>query len=350
MELALYHPEYGYYAARGQRSGRGGDFYTSVDVGPLFGELLAVQIARMASVVSGEFSLVEAAAGNGRLTRDVLDALERDAADVYARTRVHLVERSAPARAAQRDVLGPHVHKLASSGTDLPASFSGVLFANELLDAFPVHVIVMREDGPREVLVDAEGDTLVEREDLVSAADLRKEFEAGPPLGVGMRAEVNLAAREWIAEAARRLTRGYILLIDYGDTAAALRSRVRAEGTLRAFREHRVSGRWIDDPGEQDLTAHVDFTALERWGAEAGLEPLGRTDQTRFLLELGAIERLEAAQAGLTAAAALRRRLALKTLLVPGGMGSTHSVLVFAKRGQPPFSGFRKRGILSEGR
>lgn len=337
MELALYHPEYGYYSGRQQRSGRGGDFYTSVDVGPLFGELLAVQIARMASVLSGEFSLVEAAAGNGRLTRDVLDALAQDAPDVYARAKVHLVERSSEARRAQRGTLGPHADRLGASGPDLPASFGGVLFANELLDALPVHVIAMREEGPREVFVDVRGDALVEREGPLSSTDLLHEFEAGPPPGVGMRAEVSLAVREWIREAARRLTHGFILLIDYGDTAVALRSPLRPEGTLRAYREHRVTGRWIESPAEQDLTTHVDFSALERWASNAGLELLTRMDQTRFLIELGAIERLQAVEAKLAPVEALRKRLALKTLLVPGGLGSTHSVLVFGKRGQAPF-------------
>lgn len=340
MELALYHPQYGYYASREQRSGRAGDFFTSVDVGPLFGELLAVQFTRMAEALGGKFDLVEAAAGNGRLMGDVLNALHRDAPEIYARARVHLSERSETARAAQSETLRPHAIRLASSGPDLPSSCSGILFANELLDAFPVHVVVMREAGPREVLVDARGDRLVEREGRISSAEVRGELEAGPPLDVGLRAEINLAARDWIRDAANRLVRGYILLIDYGDTARALRSPARPDGTLRAFSDHRVSGRWLENPGEQDLTTHVDFTALERWAGEAGLDLLACLDQTRFLLALGAVERLERDQAGLPPDLALKRRLALKTLLVPGGMGSTHSALVFSKRGQTPFLRF----------
>jgi SAM-dependent MidA family methyltransferase len=338
MDLALYHPEFGYYASQHQRSGRAGDFYTSVDVGSIFGELLAVQFARMATVLPGEFSLVEAAAGNGRLMRDVLDALGRETPELYARTRVHLVERSPEARAAQPEVLQEHRDTIASTSADLPDSFAGVLFANELLDALPVHVLVMREDGPREVFVDVEGDALVEREAPPARQELVRELELGPPLTPGMRVEVNLSARQWIAEAARRLDHGFLLLIDYGDTAEALRAPFRREGTLRAFRGHHVSGRWIESPGEQDLTSHVDFTALGRWARDSGLKALGRTDQTRFLIALGAMERLERDQERLPPAEALRRRLAMKTLIVPGGMGSTHWAAVWQKGewGQTP--------------
>ncbi len=331
MELALYHPEHGYYASRERRSGREGDFYTSVDVGPLFGELLAVQIARMADAFDREFDLVEAAAGNARLTRDVLDALQRDAPAVYERVRVRLVERSASARSGQLATLGPHGPRLFSADAGLPPSFDGILFANELLDAFPVHVVVMRDEGARELFVDVEGDRLIEREGAISIAAVLQELQAGPPLEAGLRTEINLAAREWIFDAASRLTRGFILLLDYGDRATALRSAGRPEGTLRAFARHRVTGRWLDSPGEQDLTSHVDFTALERWAKDAGLEPMGRSDQTRFLISLGAIERMQRAEAELPPILALRRRLALKTLLVPGGMGSTHSAVILGK-------------------
>lgn len=331
MALALYHPELGYYASRGQRSGRAGDFYTSVDVGAIFGELIAVQIAEMAAALTGPFDLVEAAAGSGRLMRDVLDALQREAPDVYGRARVHLVERSAAARAAQPATLAPHAAKIAGAGSDVPPSFGGVLFANELLDALPVHVVAMQAGAPREIVVDAEGETLVARPGPVPGAEVLRELQAGPPLDEGALAEINLAGREWLLTAASRLERGFVLLIDYGDTTAALRSPARREGTLRAFRGHQVSGRWLDAPGEQDLTSHVDFTALERWGREAGLVPMGRTDQTRFLLALGALERMPGDDDPMGSAAALRRRLGLKALLVPGGIGSTHQVAIFGK-------------------
>jgi SAM-dependent MidA family methyltransferase len=346
MELALYHPEHGYYASRAQRSGRAGDFYTSVDTGPLFGELLASQVAQMVELMRSRgrdaaIDLVEAAAGNGRLMRDVLDALQRDWPGEYALLRVHLVDRSDAARRAQVDTLGSHATRLVTSASHLPPRFNGILFANELLDALPVHVVSMTAEGPREIYVDADGDRLVERAGPLSTPALLAFLELpGAPVLPGTRAEAGLAAAEWMRDAASRLERGFILLLDYGDVAVRLRSELRPDGTLRAFRGHRVSPHWLEAPGEQDLTSHVDFTALERAAADAGLDVVGRVDQARFLLGLGAVERLQATEAHLPPRAALRRRLAAKALLVPGGIGSTHHALVFGKNmGSPALAG-----------
>src|SRR5438876_4929878 len=162
MDLALYDSELGYYARAARRSGRAGDFFTSVDVGAIFGEFIAVQIAEMADVAGAAdpgrpFDLVEAGAGNGRLAADILAALHRDRPALSDRVRLHLVEASAAARAAQRETLGRLAGRLASSGAELPAAFDGVLIANELLDALPAHQVVMRDDGLREVYVDLAG-------------------------------------------------------------------------------------------------------------------------------------------------------------------------------------------------
>src|SRR5580704_276164 len=166
MDLALYDPELGYYTRAVQRSGRAGDFFTSVDVGEVFGELLEAQVAEMAEILAGDlqpghdFDLVEAGAGNGRLSADILRAAHRAHPDLYNRTRLQLVERSAAARAAQSSALAEVADRLSSSSSvELPASFEGVLLANELLDALPVHQVVMREEGLREVYVDHRGRT-----------------------------------------------------------------------------------------------------------------------------------------------------------------------------------------------
>src|SRR4051812_49252923 len=161
MELALYQPELGYYARAAQRSGRAGDFFTSVDVGPLFGELLELQLEEMFQILGHQsppstaqspipnpespqvFDLVEAGAGNGRLSADILRAARTRDGLLYRSIRVHLIEASAAARAAHRDTLGDAAERLASSSVSLPDAFEGVLIANELLDAMAVHQVVM---------------------------------------------------------------------------------------------------------------------------------------------------------------------------------------------------------------
>ena len=149
MELALYDPEFGYYARAARRSGRAGDFFTSVDVGPLFGELLEVQIAELFQISDFRFQieLVEAGASDGRLAADILRAAKRRDPALYDALRLHLVEASPSARAAQPLTLDDVADRLVSSSAELPESFEGVLIANELLDAFPVHQVVMREEG-----------------------------------------------------------------------------------------------------------------------------------------------------------------------------------------------------------
>jgi SAM-dependent MidA family methyltransferase len=367
MELALYHPEVGYYASAAKRSGGSGDFYTSVDVGPVFGELLAEKFAGLVAPGLGTparlprwgprlktggpqhqtggpqhqargeagFDLVEAAAGNGRLSRDVLNGLEAMAPDVYAAARLHLVERSPAAREAQRETLGHHAAKLASSSPDLPDSISGIIFANELLDALPTHAVVGRPDGLREVFIDVAGDELIERELPLSTPAIGAYFDRlGVGLQPGWRAEVNLHAMAWMRRAARALQIGFLVLIDYGHEASVLYSASHAQGTLATFTRHVVETReartapWLRDPGATDITSHVDFTSIRQAAEAEGLTTIGIVDQMRFLMGLDLEARLH--DTG-NARRDLARRLALKTLLIPGGLGTTHHVLIFAR-------------------
>ncbi|HSK10289.1 MAG TPA: SAM-dependent methyltransferase [Vicinamibacterales bacterium] len=343
VELALYHPEHGYYAASGQRSGRRGDFFTSVDVGPVFGELLAIQVAEMRQILGdGPFDLVEAAAGNARLSRDLLAQLERVDPAGYACIRLHLVERSPAARDRQRQVLGRHASRLAGAGDLLPPAVAGIILANELLDALPLHLVVMRGNGLREVRVGLSGDRLNTCEAPPSTPALEAYLaEVGARLEPGWFAEINLAAAAWVRQAASCLERGFLLLLDYGHEAADLYAERHAGGTLTTFKQHAEEARhagtgWLQDPGARDLTSHVDLTGVRLAAESAGLETLGIVDQTYFLLGLSAAD----AALEEVGPAASRRRLALKTLLLPGGLGSTHKAMVFAKGvGRPPLRG-----------
>jgi len=365
MRLALYHPSLGYYARAVRRTGRAGDFLTSVDVGPVFGELLARQFAEMWQILDSRpqaphsappgFDLVEAAAGNGRLARDILDAAARHHARFYERVRLSLVEVGSAARAGQAATLGPHASRLARSAATLPDAVEGAIFANELLDALPVHTVVMRGNGLREVFIDQEGSAgaFVEREMPPSTPDLVTHLErAGACLEPGWRADVSLEAPAWIAEAARALRRGFLVVIDYGYDAADLYSAAHRDGTLATFLRHTSGDRAsaLQDPGDRDITAHVDLTAVTRAAEAAGLTALGRLDQTYFLLGLGLDGLLEgdAARTAPFDAAALKRRLALKTLMLPGGLGSTLKVLVFGRDvGTPALKGLSFGGRMT---
>ena len=349
MDLALYDPEFGYYARAAQRTGRAGDFFTSVDVGAIFGRLLEIQLAEMWSLLGRrEFDLVEAGAGNGRLSADILRAASLRKS-FYHDVRLHLVEASAAARAAQRDVLDDVVGVLASSSDELPETFEGVLIANELLDALPVHQVVMRDDGLREVYVtDPASIATAPPSTPALAAYLDR---AGVRLEPGWRAEINLRAVDWIREAARRLRRGFIVVIDYGHEARELYSVTHSTGTLTTFAAHQSEGpessnqtpAWLREPGEHDITAHVDFTSIRTAAEAEGLTTLGFLDQTYFLL--GLVQAL-ANPENPENPENLKLRLALRTLLMPGGLGSTHKVLILGKGvGTPALRGcsFRMR-------
>ncbi len=354
MHLALYAPGAGYYARAVRRSGRAGDFVTSVDLGPLFGRLLAAWFCEMQDALAGDapFDLVEAAAGNGRLTRDILDACICHRPDLYGRVRATLVECSPTAREAAEVTLAPHHERVAGISPALPARVEGVIFANELLDAMPVHVVEMTGEGLVEVFVDADGDRLVERRGAPSTPELAAYFERlGLALEPGGRAEVNLAALAWVRDAAAALVRGYLVLIDYGHEAPLLFSGSHATGTLRSYHRHLTDApdpgqtgapAWLAEPGQRDITSHVDLTSVKRTAEAAGLQTLVDTDQSRFLL--AAVERSDLA-AELAAPDRQRDRLALKTLMVPEGLGTAFRVLVFGRHA-PALSLRRDGGIL----
>jgi SAM-dependent MidA family methyltransferase len=345
MDAALYDPERGYYASAAQRSGRAGDFFTSVDVGPLFGELLAVQLDemwRLTRAAGGTtFDLVEAGAGNGRLTRDILDAAAVHHREMYEHMRVTLVERSAAAREAHAATLGDaHRDRPIASLAELPAPIDGVILANELLDALPVHVVIGTDAGLREVYVAERAGALVETTgDLSDPAIAAYLDRLGVAPAVGARADVGLQAIRWIEEAARSLARGFLLLIDYGHEAAELFSPSHASGTLTGYRAHRLRPDWLSEPGGRDLTAHVNLTAIRLAAEDAGLTTIGMVDQTYFLMSLGITDRVAAGPDR----AAVARRLAAKTLVMPGGLGSTMKTMAFA-RGLP---GVRLAGLSS---
>ncbi len=345
MELALYHPELGYYRRPGVRTGRAGDFFTSVSVGPLFGRLLARQFLEMWEVTDrpAPFWIVEQGAGDGRLAGDVLAWCRQQAPDFFKAVRYGFVGESAAAREAQ-------ARNLAAAGLDGKAGWmdglearerrewTGVFFSNELVDAFPVRRVVFRGGKWREgrVELDTRGEFRWGEREIADPA-LAEAVRELPALE-GYATEINLRARRWIAEVARAWGRGYVVTIDYGFPASVYYAPFRREGTLTAYREHRRTAEVLAEPGGRDITAHVDFTALARAGEAAGLETLGFIDQQRFFTGIAHDEL--AGRAGPQAGVAENLR-AWQTLTHPDYLGTRFQVLVQGKGVPGGWAGLR---------
>jgi len=334
MEIALYDPARGYYRGPVARPGRAGDFLTSPEASPIFGRTLA-RFARgvhAALGAPGTFTIREHGAGTGALAAPLVEELfasegSPDAVD-------YLVAEVEPARieAVQR-ALSPQPGVTVRPDDGRP--IDGLVVANEVLDALPTHRVVQRDGRLREVLVgNGEDDRLVDIESDPTTPALADRLAAESiELADGQHGEICLAVDAWIERAAAGLARGALLLIDYGHPAQDLYdSARRAAGTLAAYLGHQVG----DDPyraiGHQDLTAHVDVTAVERAAVAAGLDLLGTTNQTDFLARLGIGDLLVAEQTrpGADLQAYLETRSALVRMIDPGSMGRFR-VLVFGR-------------------
>lgn len=305
MELALYCPVCGFYEKENDTIGRGGDFYTSVSVGSLFGELLAFQFADWlapagANCERGKRALriVEAGAHDGKLAGDILTWLLLRRPELAAQVEYWIVEPSARRQERQRETLrefAPRVQwavRLSAIGHRPTTQVRGVIFSNELLDAMPVHRLGW--DAQRREWF--EWGVSVEREEFVwrrlpkPLRVSRLAFHVPPELLAvlpdGFTTEICPAAENWWREAAGLLSGGKLLTIDYGLNAEEVFTPGRKAGTLRAYRQHRLDDNVLANPGEQDLTAHVNFTAIQSAGEEVGLKTERFDTQARFLTEI----------------------------------------------------------------
>jgi SAM-dependent MidA family methyltransferase len=335
MEACLYHPQYGYYTKAAQGAKR--DYFTNADVSPLFGRLLARQFEEMWTILGhpDPLYLVEAGAGSGALAKAALDFVEEGFPGFYAALRYIAVEKSETRRAAAAPLLEKHILRgHCELAAVLPGEIrEGCIFSNELLDALPVHLVVQDRGQLQEL--------------YVAAHDGQFRLEAGPPsskrlpdyfarqgiaLGEGQQAEVCLAACDWIRDAGSRLPRGFVMTIDYGREARELYDERHMRGTLLAYQNHLASEECFRAPGDQDLTAHVNFTALDVWGAETALARVGLTTQSNFLLALARKSNFADIDAtGFAESEKGRQRLLFKTLINPEGMGEAFQVLIQQK-------------------
>jgi len=335
MDACLYHPEHGYYTKADQSERR--DYITSVDVTPVFGRLLTRQFHEMWTVLGRPqpFALVEAGAGTGRLAKQVLDCARESVREFYEAIRYVAVERSAVRRTVHLQNLEDHIaNGRFCSSQELPAEIpNGCIFSNELFDAFAVHRVQPANEELREIYVTHVQNEFREEFGPPSSIAIAEYFDAqGITLGEGQMAEANLAACNWIEDTVRRLRRGFLLTIDYGYEAQQLYDDRHMRGTLMAYDRHRAGEDFYRAPGAQDLTAHVNFTALDVWGARGGLVRAGFTSQTNFLLALARHSNFaDLETTGASEHDKIAARSQFKTLIHPEGMGETFKVLVQEK-------------------
>ncbi len=334
MNLALDEPTWGYYRVRDERPGRGGDFVTAPELSPLFGHCLFRHLREVWATL-GEpdpFTVLEYGAGSGRLAYDILAAARAAAPAFAAALRYRLHEGNAHRRANARALLtgAGFADRSAFEGSDVPpgdaAPFVGAIVSNEFADALPTHRVRGAAGGAlAEAFVgwDAAAGGFVERWEAPSTPRLAAALAAaGVTLAPGQAGEIALAATDWLAAAAARLARGLVLTIDYGYPTAELYAPKRRAGTFLCYHRHTANEEPYVRVGRQDMTAHVDFGALERAGTAAGLHTLGFTTQGPFLGNLGLGALLVATQRpGRAPDDYLAERGAVLALIDPGGMG-----------------------------
>lgn len=341
MELALYHPHSGYYSAGRAKIGRAGDFYTNVSVGPVFGRILAGQFREMWQLLGQpeKLTLVEQGANNGQLAADVLGALLPHLPVEY-----WIVEPSPTLRSQQVEELSPFASTVhwAENLNALP-QFTGVHFSNELVDALPFHLVRSTGETWEELFVDRNGNAFRFTGGTPTDA-LAAELPKLPRRPKDTLAELRPAAREWIHALSEKIHSGFVLVIDYGFSHDDLLALHRTEGTFSCYHDHRRDAKPLEDIGEKDITAHVNFTSLAEAAQEAGFRLEGYTDQYHFLV--GAAENLLKSLDGPPDAASQKILRGLQTLLHPETLGTQFHYLALSKgiKNQRLLPGFHHAG------
>ncbi len=332
MELALYCPNVGYYEQEADNIGRRGDFFTSVSVGSVFGEMLAFRFAEWMDgfkVQGSKFKVVEAGAHDGKLARDIFNWLGEFRPELFEKLEYSIIEPSAKRREWQKNSLRDFQKQVAwvSSLDELKArtgSVTGIIFSNELLDALPVHRLgwdSRKDEWFEWGVVLRDGNFSWERK----SEKFPVEFCFPEGLPDGFTIELGSAADSWWKDAANLLDSGKLLAIDYGLTTSEIFSPARKDGTLRAYKNHRLNPDVLSNPGEQDITAHINFDALQIAGEKAGLKTDALVTQEKFLN--GIVARTAANPAGFAEWSSPRARQ-LQTLVHPEHLGRAFRVLV----------------------
>ena len=339
MEWCLYYPKLGYYNSAKARIGKSGDYYTSPYVHSIFGTLIAKQLLEMWEHMGrGPFTIVEYGAGAGLLCQDILRYLQQHE-PFYNQLTYAIIEKSAAMRNRQKSIVGEKgiwVDDIAEL-----APVRGCVLSNELLDNFAVHLVVM-QDELMEVMVDFDGQNFSEK--LVPApASLKNYFaDQSIQLSKGYRTEVNLQALDWMKSIGNAVDKGFVLTIDYGFPAQELYNSKRNSGTLMCYHQHTINENPYQHIGDQDITVHVNFSALKRQGEKHGLQLTGFTSQAHFLHGLGIVEEIRKMEVEGKADPANTRKNAFIVQSLLMNLGTKIRVLIQQKGiNKPQLSGLR---------
>ncbi|ADE13250.1 protein of unknown function DUF185 [Nitrosococcus halophilus Nc 4] len=344
MELALYKPGLGYYMSGLHKLGAAGDFITAPELSPLFARCLSRQCQQVLELL-GSGEILEFGAGSGRMAADLLAELDRRG---QLPERYFILELSAELRQRQQQTLQqqvPHLAPKVSWLDRLPDNIQGLVLANEVCDAMPVHCFQLEDEHSWERYVGYEGDSFVWKKGPLSHARLKERITEIRLLLKQVNryeSEVNLAMENWVAEIAHRLQQGMLLIIDYGFPRQEYYHPDRTTGTLMCHYRHRAHPDPLILPGLQDITAHVDFTALAEAGHNSGLRVAGYCSQTDFLLACG-LDELAAAEIAAGGYHALEISNQIKRLTLPSEMGELFKILALTRGIDPPLLGFSLR-------
>ena len=339
MQMALYHQKYGYYNSDKERVGRFGDFYTSPAVHRIFGELIAKQLEEMWRIMGkAPFTIVEMGANRGWLCYDIVQCVMKEYPEFYDNFHYIVVESNPYAREKQRLLLESinvtdgkvSWHTYSEDGFSFDR-IQGCFLSNEFVDALPVHRLKVKNKVLQEIYVSYNNSRFFEIDDEVSTEALKRYHEISQMhLTEGQGYEVNPGAAEWLWHVSEKLHKGFVLTIDYGDTTDGIYRENGSNGTSRCFYKHTVNQNYYERLGEQDITAHVDFTNLMNTGKSVGLEVTGFTKQSHYLIALGILERLNNTNKD------IETILKVKNLFHPEGMGDVFKVLIQHKNIERP--------------
>ena len=332
MEMVLYYPGLGYYSRQSTVIGRRGDFYTSPHLHPFFGAMIGKQIFEFWEILGGSsFHIVEMGAGEGYLARDMLNYLKKSKTDFFRQLNYTIIEINPSVRIRQDGLLRDFSGKVnwVSSLDDLD-DLVGCLISNELLDSFPVRLVEM-EDDIKEIFVTVDGDGNLREIKRCGDAEVKNYFEEfNIKIPKGYRTEVNLRIKEWLIKANERLKDGFIMTIDYGYPSSDYYSDERYKGTLLCYYNHKVMENPYEHIGDQDITAHVNFSSLKRWGEALGIKTIGFCEQGPYLVSLGIDDVIRDVCGKSPDPFDIAR---IKGLLLPEGMGESHKVMIQYKGG-----------------